>query len=67
MFVLVTIILMICVTILYGMYLYFCAENKIGIFDCAKYKNDIKDIKNAIDELIDKVQEVDIEIREMKK
>lgn len=66
-FVLVIIILMICATILFGMYLYFCAENRIGIFDCAKYKNDIKDIKNAINELTDEVQKVDIEIREMKK
>lgn len=67
MFILVVIILMICATILFGMYLYFCAENKIGIFDCAKYKSDIKDIKNAIAELTDEVQQVDIEIREMKK
>ena len=57
-FVCVFIILVICVTILVGMYLYFCAENRIGIFDSARYNSDLRDLKDAVNELTKEIKEM---------
>lgn len=57
-FVCVFIILIICVTILVGMYLYYCSENSIGIFDRTKYKSDLRDLKDAVNKLTKEIQEM---------
>lgn len=57
-FVCVFIILVICVTILVGMYLYYCSENCIGIFDRTKYNSDLKDLKDAVNELTKEIKEM---------
>lgn len=57
-FVCIFIILVICATILVGMYLYYCSENSIGIFDRTKYKSDLKDLKDAVNELTKEIQEM---------
>ena len=57
-FVCMFIVLMICVTILVGMYLYYCSENSIGIFDRTKYKSDLKDLQDAVNKLSKEIQEM---------
>lgn len=57
-FVTIVIILMVCATILIGMYLYYCSENSIGIFDRTKYRSDLYDLKEAVNELTKEIQEM---------
>ena len=57
-FIAIFIILIICVTILAGIYLYCCSENKIGIFDYREYRSDIKELKKYISELTKEIQEM---------
>ena len=57
-FVCTFIILVICVTILVGLYLYYWSENSVGIFDRTKYKSDLKDLKDAVNELTKEIQEM---------
>ena len=57
-FVTIVIILMVCATILIGMYLYYCSENSIGIFDRTKYRSDLYDLKDAVNELTKEIQEM---------
>lgn len=57
-FVTIVIILMVCATILIGMYLYYCSENSIGVFDRTKYRSDLYDLKEAVNELTKEIQEM---------
>ena len=40
------------------MYLYYCSENSIGIFDRTKYKSDLRDLKDAVNKLTKEIQEM---------
>ena len=40
------------------MYLYYCSENSIGIFDRTKYKSDLKDLQDAVNKLSKEIQEM---------
>lgn len=57
-FIAIFIILIICGTILAGIYLYCCAENKIGVFDYWEYRTDVKELKKYISELTKEIKEM---------
>lgn len=47
----ILIILIICATVLAGMYIYYCSENEIGIFANPKYEKRISELEKAVEEL----------------
>lgn len=47
----VVIILIICATVLMAMYMYYCSENRIGMFKNPNYGKRIKELEKQMEEL----------------
>lgn len=50
-FTIVMIILIICTTILIGVYMYYCAENEVKMFANPKYDKRISELEKVVKEL----------------
>lgn len=47
----VLVVLVICATILAGMYIYYCAENEVKMFANPKHEKRIKELERQMEEL----------------
>lgn len=45
------IVLIICITVIIGMYIYYCSENEVGMFQNPKYKKRITELEKQMEEL----------------
>lgn len=50
-FVIIFITLIICITVIAGIYIYYCSENEIGMFQNPNYENRIKELEKKMEEL----------------
>jgi hypothetical protein len=48
-------VVIICTTILIGMYIYYCSENEVGLFEKPKYNERINKMEKQIRELEEKI------------
>ena len=46
----ILIVLIICASVLFGIHMYFCAENEIGMYADPKYEKRISDLEKLIKE-----------------
>lgn len=47
----VLVVFIICVTILVAMYVYYCSENEIGMFQNPRYEKRIRELERQMEEL----------------
>lgn len=53
-FVVFMIVFIVCATILIGIYMYYCAENKMGMFRNPRYEERIRKLEKHMEELKEK-------------
>ena len=61
---LVIIMLIICATILFAMYLYFCADNNTGLFIKPEYNGRLRNLEEEQKKLIQEIRELKDIIKE---
>lgn len=54
----ILIILIICATILLGLYLCYCYKNNVGILIDPKYNSSLRELKESIKELTEEIEEL---------
>ncbi len=52
---LLLIVVIICATIIAGIYIYYCSENQVGLFENHKYNERINKIEKQIREMEEKI------------
>lgn len=54
----ILVILILCATVLLGLYLYYCSENNTGLFVDPKYNSTLGELKESIEDLTYEIEEL---------
>ena len=54
----ILIILIICATILCGLYLHYCSENRTGFFTIPQYNSSLYELEKSVEKLIEEIKEL---------